>query len=58
MVIHILHAGKVVSVRAVEDKVPVREARLIALRAAVAAGEITAGEALQVRFETVDGKPL
>lgn len=58
MVIHILHAGRVLSVRAVEGNLAVHEAKLIALRAAVAAGEVTASQALQVRFETVDGRPL
>jgi len=55
MVIHILHAGKVVSVRAIEDNIPVHEAKLIALRAAVSAGEVSAGQALQVKFETAEG---
>jgi hypothetical protein len=58
MVIHIIYGRKVISVRAVEDSVPIHEAKLIALRAAVAAGEVTVSQALQVTFETVDGKPL
>lgn len=57
MVIHILHRGKVVSVRAVEDSVPLHDAKLIALRAAVAANEVTATQALQVTFDVVGGTP-
>ncbi len=56
MVIHILHAGKVVSVRAVEDTVSEHDAKLIALRAAVGANEVTPAQALQVRFEMVGQK--
>lgn len=56
MVIHVVYAGKVVSVRAVEDNVSPREAKLIALRAAVAANEITASQALQVTFEIMGAK--
>ena len=58
MVIHILHAGKLLSVRAVDDSIPYHEAKLMALRAAILAGEVTASQALLVRFETVDGRPL
>jgi len=56
MVIHILYRGKVVSVRAVDDGTSLREAKLVALRAAVAANEVTASEALQVTFEVSGAK--
>lgn len=58
MVIHIIYARKVISVRAVDDHVSLHEAKLVALRAAIADGEVTASQALQVTFQTVDGKPL
>jgi len=51
MVVHILYSGKVVSVRAVDDNMSLRDAKLVALRAAVAANEVTASQALQVTFE-------
>jgi len=41
----------VVSVRAVDDGTSLREAKLVALRAAIVANEVTASEALQVTFE-------
>lgn len=56
MVIHILYRGKVVSVRAVDDSMPLHEAKLVALRAAVAANEVTASEALRVTFDASGAK--
>ena len=51
MLVHVILSGRVVSVRAVADEKSEREAKLEALRAAVAAGEVTASEALQVTFD-------
>ena len=58
MVIHVIYSGKVISVRAVEDSVALHEAKLIALRAAVIDGDVTASQALQVTFELIGGKPI